>query len=858
MRGRKVSLEQSLSIRAREALAVKQRELSSGTQQQRLMRDCFGEAGYTQALAAGKYDMEAPFTNSLVILPANRAKKVWDTLMLLLILYFAIDVPLRVCFSAPAEDLVLIIEDTFIACFWIDIFLSFNTAVFVPDGRLLVRRVDISRSYLSCWFWIDLLGSLPYSTLFALVLDPGAGGLDPAAFRFLRVLRLLRLVKVLRINALVSSIEIEWNVDLRGLRLLMLVIQIVYLAHVLACGAYLVADLSGRDGTPTWTSTYADGVAADPETPLSIKYLYSFYWALMTLTTVGYGDVTPANDVERLFTSAVLLVGGLVFGYMIGNVSGMMAQLSRQEDEVRDRMDAVKDYVAWRNMPPVLARRIKAYFAYYHSTRPATIDERDLLDLLTPGLRKDATRCVLAETIGRLPALQQVLDKDVQLDLFPLLKPCLYSATDVVYHRGDPADELIFLLEGQVSVISHLGSDIVAQVDPDGECVLFRNPHTLELDTVHTMPARGGCFGEDIFTSSVRLATAIATRPSKVLYMSRDDLYSLAESKPRPMRRLRFAILRAVLPLMRKRVLAQRLCLAFRRRGTPDWAAMVLTSAWIQRQHVCNRRQWAELEMAGMSDADRQSAMESEEATLGLGLPTDRSPATANNSVRSPRLSKGSVRRGHFSNSQPMRESEAGPAAALAQAPAVPSGPHLGLTAPAASGVSVPALEALLARALETTLERLMEQQRLRVAADVLAQLDTTVKAAVEAAVHPRPTPAVDGVPHLEKHSRPELDQGTDPSELHTLDMDMDMDPTVDTSRWSPATVRALEQQRAWAVRPEPVEPAGSQRAMSRATAPEAALAVRFAATPAPLLEGAVGEDTDPPPTRLPANGVRR
>lgn len=39
----------------------------------------------------------------------------------------------------------------------------------------------------------------------------------------------------------------------------------------------------------------------------------------MTLTTVGYGDVTPRTDVEVAWTCIVMFVGTCTFGYIIGN-----------------------------------------------------------------------------------------------------------------------------------------------------------------------------------------------------------------------------------------------------------------------------------------------------------------------------------------------------------------------------------------------------------------------------------------------------------------------------------------------------------------------------------------------------------
>jgi hypothetical protein len=45
--------------------------------------------------------------------------------------------------------------------------------------------------------------------------------------------------------------------------------------------------------------------------PAQVQYLYAVYWALTTLTTVGYGDITPTNDVERVYSLFALLIGAL-------------------------------------------------------------------------------------------------------------------------------------------------------------------------------------------------------------------------------------------------------------------------------------------------------------------------------------------------------------------------------------------------------------------------------------------------------------------------------------------------------------------------------------------------------------------
>ena len=133
--------------------------------------------------------------------------------------------------------------------------------------------------------------------------------------------------------------------------------MLLFLMHLLGCFWFYIA-IAGEQEV-TWISEYDGGSGLDK--PINIQYLYSIYWALTTLTTVGYGDITPTNDLERMYALGALLIGALVFGYLLSSVGSMMSNLDNRSNVVEEKLDQMQEVIRHTNMPSELAGRIRSY-----------------------------------------------------------------------------------------------------------------------------------------------------------------------------------------------------------------------------------------------------------------------------------------------------------------------------------------------------------------------------------------------------------------------------------------------------------------------------------------------------------------
>lgn len=174
----------------------------------------------------------------------------------------------------------------------------FFTILFTLEYILRLLCVNRPRQYATSFFGvIDLLAIIP--TYLSLIL-PGT--------RFLLVIRVLRVLRIFRIMKLAHYIG-EANLlvqSLRASRRKITVFLFAVLTLVIIFGS-LVYIIEGE----------ANGFTSIPR---------SIYWAIVTMTTVGYGDISPKTNLGQALAAIVMILGYCIIAVPTGIISAEISQ----------------------------------------------------------------------------------------------------------------------------------------------------------------------------------------------------------------------------------------------------------------------------------------------------------------------------------------------------------------------------------------------------------------------------------------------------------------------------------------------------------------------------------------------------
>jgi hypothetical protein len=277
-------------------------------------------------------------------------------------------------------------------------------------------------------------------------------------------MRLLRLLRLAHIASFMQKMAKENLVNASVLRMIFLGFWVTLFAHFAACG--WIALGAGNIG-PEWTSQK------------ELLYLRSFYWAVTTIATIGYGDVTPITPIQTIFTISVQLIGAGLYGYVIAIFASLIANLDSARKKFSEQMDEINTFMRFRKIPLDLQKQIRSYYDYLWESRRGYSEAHVLADL-PDSLRLKVSIFTNKSMLEKVPIFEGAGDALVE-ELLMHLKPAEGTSQPVGRTIVDymfPGDE-----NGSIPLIGITGSSGTTEVSnlifhllkQSGDCVALAN-----------------------------------------------------------------------------------------------------------------------------------------------------------------------------------------------------------------------------------------------------------------------------------------------------------------------------------------------------------------------------------------------
>ncbi|KAM9845437.1 voltage-gated inwardly rectifying potassium channel KCNH6-like [Aulostomus maculatus] len=455
----------------------------------------------TQVLSLGadvlpEYKLQTPRIQKWTILHYSPFKAVWDWVILLLVIYTAIFTPYSATFllsdqeeaamhtcgysCSPLNVVDLIVDIMFI----VDIIINFRTTYVNSNDEVVSQSARIAVHYFKGWFLIDMVAAIPFDLLIYRsgeeVLRGGGEGETTTLIGLLKTARLLRLVRVAR--------KLDRYSEYGAAVLFLLMCTFALIAHWLACIWYAIGNVERSTSAGIgWLDTLADQLGRPYNDSImgsgpSIrdKYVTALYFTFSSLTSVGFGNVSPNTNSEKIFSICVMLIGALMYASIFGNVSAIIQRLYSGTARYHAQMMRVREFIRFHQIPNPLRQRLEEYFQHAWSYTNG-IDMNAVLKGFPECLQADICLHLNRSLLQNCKAFKGS-SKGCLRALAMRFKTTHAPPGDTLVHAGDMISALYFISRGSIEILR--GDVVVA--------ILGKNDIFGEPINLYVLPGKSG------------------------------------------------------------------------------------------------------------------------------------------------------------------------------------------------------------------------------------------------------------------------------------------------------------------------------------------------------------------------------
>ena len=371
-------------------------------------------------------------------------------------LYTSLHISPYTIYHNKASSIILCAMDI---VYIIDLITGFFRAYLNFEEILIERNLDICINYLTGWFCFDFIEAIPFFTL----LDYNMRNLskkfiaenntDINMFNFalnnkyfgLTFLKIFKLFKTFTSNKTLIQFNkfldknkffYEW----KGLFSILL----ITLSSLHFCACFFI--FIGKNEFHGWivNNNLQNGTFFD-------IYITSLYYQMTTLTTVGYGDISPTNRFEIVYGIFTLIVGTCVYSWTLTYISNYIKKNNEKYVDFEDKMKVLQEIkIEYPNLGKALYDRIKRYLNYNKFEHKYNL--KFILESLPSSLQNNLIIEIYKPIIKNFQFFKSFENSDFFVKIVTSLKPILSMKEDILIQEGEIIEDIIFIKTGVLAL----------------------------------------------------------------------------------------------------------------------------------------------------------------------------------------------------------------------------------------------------------------------------------------------------------------------------------------------------------------------------------------------------------------------
>ena len=389
------------------------------------------------------------------ISPNNYFIKIFDMIVFMAAMIYFVYVPTlfsrNLIISPERSNIMLILIDII---YIFDLIFNFFRAYQNFDENLVSNRKHIFQHYLKSWFFIDFIQSIPYFSLFKYLdnlhmknENRYTNSLGYEYNKFNRLLYLIILLKIIKLYKLLNE-----NITLFQLgEIISRIEKIDDYGSFLSSMFYSVGAINlcacififiGKNSCPGWLVKI--NIQDEPYKDI---YITSVYYILVTITTVGYGDITGSSYPDIIYQMFLLIIGTIAYSFVISYFSNYIVKINQKSitfqknvsilEEIRLHHPDLKDSIYQEILKNLHIEQL------YEKN-----DKNILFDCLPLTLKNKLIMEMYKDFINNFIFFKDNQHSDFIVKVVTSLKPLLAFKDDILIEEGDYVKEIFFVKKG--------------------------------------------------------------------------------------------------------------------------------------------------------------------------------------------------------------------------------------------------------------------------------------------------------------------------------------------------------------------------------------------------------------------------